>query len=616
MLFQNAGFGIAIQDKGFKVVNDTIQNHAIGVAAFMENGTQLTAADSIAGNTFPGTQYALSMTAAGLRALQNNAITTAASDTLLFTGGLLTANATLPNFSGYVWRASRTTVIDSGATFTLAPGDTVAFDSSAGILVGGSVPSALAANGATGKILLTASGLLPQGWHGIDWHLPGAGNVFQHVDVDRAGFVQPCFGDCSAIPFGALRFTDSIAPTNINLSFNNLIVRRSNAIALDFNRGGTGTVDVTASQFYLNKPDPMIRTRSTGGGRLTITGSDLYHYRGSVAQGAFSSVPPQDSINAPNNWWGDVLGAHTGFQFQDSLGRASTNQYAVRVTPFATTPFFPIGPAVGVTTTVDSLLNSVPLNDSIGIYARVIDANGRGVVGQNVSWIPIPSGVSSLAPPSSSSDIGGRVNVGWKFTNTAGRMTAHATGGGGFTDYFIDVLPGASTAVNWALLGPLSQGTVTSPNSITFTSTDRRGVIVTHSHDASNNATPFTSSCFDIANGSCFTFPVPGVIDSIHSSGGIDGDTIFFHATQNQPSPFVFRALYNGISGPIEDSVVITMTPGVAGVKIDRDPFAFNGVQTTPDTAVFNSLCRRAAKFLLPTGIPRARRGFWAGAGR
>ena len=100
MLFQNAGFGIAIQDKGFKVVNDTIQNHAIGVAAFMENGTQLTAADSIAGNTFPGTQYALSMTAAGLRALQSNAITTAASDTLLFTGGLLTANATLAQLLG------------------------------------------------------------------------------------------------------------------------------------------------------------------------------------------------------------------------------------------------------------------------------------------------------------------------------------------------------------------------------------------------------------------------------------------------------------------------------------------------------------------------------------
>ena len=596
VLFQNVGFGIAVQDKGFKIVNDTIQNHAIGIVTFMEGGTQLSAADSIAGNTFPGTQYALSLTAAALRALQFNPVTTAASDTLLFNGGLLTADATLPNFSGYVWRATRTTTIDSSATFTLAPGDTIAFDSLAGIRVGDLAPGALAADGSTGKILLTASSALPQGWFGIDWHkMQGSGsttnNVFRHVDVDRAGFFLPCFGDCSFIPFGALRFTDSIAPTNVNLSIDNIIVRRSNAIALDFQRGGTGTVAITTSQFYLNKPDPMIRTRFNQGSRLSITGSDLYHYRGWVIQSAYRGGP-QDSVNAVNNWWGDVLGPDTLSQYSDSLGRASTNQYAARIFPFATTPFFPIGPAVGVTTTRDSLLNSVPLNDSIGIYARVLDANGRGVLGQNVSWTPIPSGVSFLAPPSSSSDIGGRVNVGWKFTNTAGRMTAHATGGGGFTDYFIDVLPGASTVVNWTLLGgTFSQGTVTGPKSITFTSTERRGVIVTHSHDGFNNATQFFSSCFDVIGGNCFTFPQPGVIDSIHSSGGVDGDTIFFHAVANTPSPFVFRAFYNGVSSQIEDSVVITMNPGVAGVKIDRDEFAFNGVQTAPDTAVFTSIC-------------------------
>jgi YVTN family beta-propeller protein len=596
ILFQNVGFGIAVQDKGFKIVNDTIQNHTIGIVAFMEGGTQLNAGDSIAGNTFPGTQYALSLTAAALRALQFNPVTTAASDTLLFTGGLLTADATLPNYPGYVWRGMRTTTIDSSATFTLAAGDTIAFDSIAGIVVGGQAPGALAADGSTGKILLTANSPLPQGWFGIDWHkMQGSGsatnNVFRHVDVDRAGFFLPCFGDCGPTPFGALRFTDSIAPTNVNLSIDNIIVRRSNGIALDFNRGGTGTVGITASQFYLNKPDPMIRTRNTGGGRLSITGSDLYHYRGSVIQGAFGATLPQDSVQAPNNWWGDVLGADTGFQFQDSLGRASTNRNAVRVFPFASTPFFPIGPAVSVTTTVDSLLNSVNLNDSIGIYARVLDANGRGVLGQTVSWTPIPGGASSIAPVSSVSDLGGRVNAGWQFTNVAGRLTAHATGGGGFTDYFIDVLPGASTVVNWSLVGALSQGTVTAPRAITFTSTNRRGVIVTHSHDASNNATHFFSSCFDVLGGNCFTFPQPGVIDSIHSSGGIDGDTIFFHAVLNTPSPFVFRAFYDGPSSQIEDSVVITMTPGVAGVKIDRDQFAFNGVQTAPDTAVFNSLC-------------------------
>jgi YVTN family beta-propeller protein len=488
--------------------------------------------------------------------------------------------------------------IDAGGLLTLAPADTLAFDSLAGIIVGDQSPGALAADGSTGRILLTASGPLPQGWFGIDWHkMQGSGsttnNVFRHVDVDRAGFFLPCFNDCSPIPFGALRFTDSIAPTNVNLSIDNIIVRRSNGIALDFNRGGTGTVDITASQFYLNKPDPMIQTRNTGGGRLSITGSDLYHYRGHVIQGAFSAVPPQDSVQAPNNWWGDVLGADTGFQFQDSLGRASTNRYAVRVLPFASTPFFPIGPAVGVTTTVDSLLNSVNLNDSIGIYARVLDANGRGVVGQTVSWTPIPGGASFLAPSSSVSDIGGRVNVGWQFTNVAGRLTAHATGGGGFTDYFIDVLPGASTAVNWTLLGgTFSQGTVTGPKSITFTSTNRRGMIVTNAHDNFNNPTQPFNICFTFVNVPNCQFPFPqfGFVDSTHTSGGINGDTIFFHANVNQPSPFVLRALYSTSLGQVSDSVLITMAPAAAGVQIDRDEFTL-GVQGTPDTAVFNSLC-------------------------
>ena len=36
---------------------------------------------------------------------------------------------------------------------------------------------------------------------------------------------------------------------------------------------------------------------------------------------------------------------------------------------------------------------------------------------------------------------------------------------GGFTDYFIDVLPGASTVVNWTVLGPpFSEGTVGGPS--------------------------------------------------------------------------------------------------------------------------------------------------------
>jgi DNA-binding beta-propeller fold protein YncE len=599
LLFQNAGYGIAIQNKGFKLVNDTIQNHPIGIFAYMEGGAQITAADSISGNTFPGTQYAVSLTAAALRALQGNAVTTAASDTLLFTGGLLTADATLPNFSGYVWRATRTTTIDDDATFTIAAGDTIAFDSSAGIQVGGASPAALAADGSTGKILLTASGPLPQGWHGVDFHLmSGSGattnNVFRHVDVDRAGYYDPCFGECSPIAFGALRFTDSIAPTDVDLSITDVIVRRSNSVALDFQRGGTGTVSVTGSQFYENKPDPMIQARFGQGSRLSITGSDLYHYRGQVIQSAYRGGAA-DSVNAMNNWWGDLAGPDSGFLYPgDSLGRATYVYSAVRTAPFTSSPFFPVGPASGVVTTRDSLLNSVNLGDSIGIYARVIDANGRGVVGQTVTWIPIPGGASSLAPASSPSDMGGRVNVGWKFTNTAGRLIAHATGGGGFTDYFIDVIPGLTTAVGWNVLdNPVSEGTATGPKAITFTSTNRRGVIVTHAYDSFNNPTQPFNICFTNVNvpGCQFPFPQFGFVDSTHTSGGINGDTIFFHANVNQPSPFVLRAFYNTALGQVQDSVLITMTAVPAGLKIDRDPYSFNGIQTTPDTALFTSIC-------------------------
>jgi YVTN family beta-propeller protein len=336
----------------------------------------------------------------------------------------------------------------------------------------------------------------------------------------------------------------------------------------------------------------MIRTRPSSGSRLNITASDLYHYRGSAIQSVYSSSSPLDSVLLANNWWGDTRGADTGFQFQDSLGRASTDRNAAVVFPFSTLPLFPVGTAVGVVTTRDSLLNPVNLGDSIGIYARVIDANGRGVGGQSVTWTPIPGGASSLAPVTSSSDAGGRVNAGWQFTNTAGRLTAHATGGGGFTDYFIDVLPGASTAVNWVLDAARSQGVVTDSNAITFTSTNRTGVVVTHAQDAFGNATqPFNICVTDVNVPGCtFPFPPYGFVDSTHTSGGVDGDTIFFHANVSQPGTFVLRATYSTALGQAVDSVLITMAAIPVGVKIDRDEFTA-GVQATPDTALFNALC-------------------------
>jgi YVTN family beta-propeller protein len=587
LLFQNIGFGVALQNQGFKVVNDTIQNHTIGVATFMQGGTQLLASDSISGNTFPGTQYALSMTAAGLRALQANGITTAASDTLLLTGGLLTANATLPTFAGYVWHATAMTNIDSSAILTISPGDTIAFDSIAGILVGSNSDGGLAALGtAPAPILFTTSytpsGLRPRGFNGVEWRLPTAsGNSFTYVTVDQGGYVFQPQCDCSQIQIGALRFADTSQATTVNLTLDHITVRRSFAFAVDLRRSGTGTVTITNSQFYENDGfDPMIRAFSSFPNQLTVSGSDLYHYRGWVIQAS-------DTVLATNNWWGDVAGPDSGFTFQDSLGRAALQFNPVRFTPFALTPFFPVGPAVGLVPTADSVL-SPALSTTDSIRVRAVDAVGRGVAGGSVSWSVAPLGQSTISPTSGPIDAGGRADANWTFTTSAGTKIATASGTGS-TQYVANVQPGLTVSRDWTLVGPLSQGSVTAPKAITFTSTNRRGVLITKSVDSNGNPTQ-AFYCTATPGVGCVGFSY-AIIDSIHTSGGADGDSVFFHATVTTPNPFVLRGEYTLLTGgQAFDSVLITMNPAPAGVKIDRDEFT-NGVQTTPDTAQFFSLC-------------------------
>jgi len=260
------------------------------------------------------------------------------------------------------------------------------------------------------------------------------------------------------------------------------------------------------------------------------------------------------------------------------------------VTPFATTPFFPVGPPAGMTTTVDSLLGSVAMSDSVGIHARAVDTNGRGVVGQAVNWTPIPASPASFITPASSiSDIGGRVDAIWKFTNVAGPMTAHAVGGGGFTDYFINVAAGFTVPPTaWTLLPALSEGNVLG-NTIAFTSSNRRGVLVTNAHDSFGNATQPFNLCFSTANDPSCGFPY-GAVDSVHH-GTSTGDTIYFHASVTQPATFVLRGLYTiATGGQTSDSVVINMFSIPFGVRIDRDEFT-PGTQVTPDTLTLNAVC-------------------------
>ena len=185
--------------------------------------------------------------------------------------------------------------------------------------------------------------------------------------------------------------------------------------------------------------------------------------------------------------------------------------------------------------------------------------------------------------------------------------------GAGPPRYFRDVLAGPNTAVNWQLDGTRSQGAVLGPKSIEFTSTNRTGVVVTNAHDQFNNPTPYASACVVEPGLGCpFVFPPYGQVDSVHTSGGITGDTLFFHVNVTQPATLVLRALYNPASGQVQDSILITMNAQAAGVVIDRDQYTF-GVQTSPDTTVFNSICpvrqpdfycqREFAAFVVDSGL-------------
>src|SRR5207245_7414782 len=122
---------------------------------------------------------------------------------------------------------------------------------------------------------------------------------FTYVTVDRAGFLAPCgIIDCNPTPVGALRVLDT---TDVILLFDHIVVRGSGSFALDFGRAGTGTLTVSNSQFYRNGAT-AIRSYGIHDNQLTITGSDLYDYRGQVIQAGFAGI---DSVNATGNWWGD-----------------------------------------------------------------------------------------------------------------------------------------------------------------------------------------------------------------------------------------------------------------------------------------------------------------------
>jgi YVTN family beta-propeller protein len=591
----NRGFGIVVSGvPSVKLVGDTANGNTVGFALFTDNFGQSNVAsgDSVAGNVATGnTLYPLQLDMQRLPVLQaNNTFNGNVRDTALLIAGPVTLNGTLPRFSGVSWRVTAGPIqIDSGAVLTLAAGDTLAFDDFSQIVIGGKAPGALAADGTTGQILLTSSTGHQPGWLGIDWHRPAAsGNVFKFVTVDQAGTL-PISCDCNPPPSAALRFDDT---TSVALTLDHATVHRSYGAALQFLRG-TGTLAITNSQFYANNTsqrpfEPMISASINQPNQITISGSDLYYYRG---VGVTAGGTVGDSAAATNNYWGDVAGPDSGSLGNDSLGRTTTQFSNVRTVPFATVPFFPVGPAVAIVTTRDSLLTpAISTSDSIRV--RVVDALGRGVSGASITW-SAPSG-TTISPLTPTGVGGGRFDANWLFTTVAGQKIATANGSGlSAGRYIANIQPGATVAANWTLVSALSQGTVTGPKAITFTSTNRRGVIVTNARDQFNNATqPFSPyPCASAPGQGCiFVFPPYAEIDSTHTSNSALGDTIFFHSNITTPSPFVLRAQYATGSAPLEDSVIISMIPIPGGVKIDRDPNQ-QGVQATPDTVVINSLC-------------------------
>ena len=605
----NPGYGIVTPDRGFKVVGNSVQGNGTGLGTFTQGGTQLTAADSIAGNSYVGNGHAVSLSVASLRAFYDTVIPANLSDTLLLFGGSLTANARLPRVPGFVWHVTGAIAVDSNATFTIAAGDTVTFDTlavlggpgipafvqgfpslPAAITIGGLQPGALAAVGTAANPILLTSSVPGRGWAGIQWVKPQGvvdvtNNVFNFVTVDRAGFYAPCFGDCNPIPFSALRLEDT---TNVVLTFDHVIVRGSSAFGLDFERFGTGTLLISNSQIYNNAGG--IRAQSGHGNQLTITGSDLYNYRGSVIDAIYGGA---DSVNADGNWWGDVAGPNPGFNFSDSLGRGAFNGTGVRAANPAGAPFFPVGPAARLIAardtflTTDTVLSIAGQSDSLRV--RAVDAEGRGVAGVPVSWATT-SGI--VTPGPGASDLGGRVSAFWVTGSVAGLQNTTANGIGGPVVFPLDLLPGNTNpvTVDWVVFQPatVAESVYThasvGTDTIVYLSSNHASAFVTHARDFHGNVThPNVGPLFDQG-------PCSGFVCRFPAADSVRGDTVFFRPPVI--GTYVISGEYeSGLGGT--DQIVLRVKPVAAGIRIDRDVFT-SGIQDT-GKFTFNSQCRFGA---------------------
>ena len=144
---------------GVRLLNDTITVSAgFAIKWLVPAG----AGDSIAGVQTTGNLYPAYTLPMGLPAFAANDFTGNQRDTLLLTGGVLSVPATL-HYPGAPWRVSGDVLIDGGALTVAA--DTVVFDDSVEVVVGGQQPGGLRAVGATPwRKLFTATPGHPAWW--------------------------------------------------------------------------------------------------------------------------------------------------------------------------------------------------------------------------------------------------------------------------------------------------------------------------------------------------------------------------------------------------------------------------------------------------------------------